>query len=111
MHIGDNSYEMSNPVFWKKIRKNISECCLLKILPRVLSVKFSPQLSSPNLQLIYFQILTTLVNGLSIPVTCKIRVLPQVRNCFWNINEFLSAKFNANWMNVVDTRIEVSVCL
>ena len=37
--IGDNLHEMSNPVFWKKIRKNISICCLLKILPRVVSVK------------------------------------------------------------------------
>ena len=36
MQIGDNLHEMSKPVFWKK---NISVCSLLKILPRVLSIK------------------------------------------------------------------------
>ena len=51
--LGDNLHEMSNPVFWEKEticmkcqilfsgknKKNISKCRLLKILPRVLSVK------------------------------------------------------------------------
>ena len=33
-------HEMSNPVFWEKLeKKNISKCRLLKILPRMLSVK------------------------------------------------------------------------
>ena len=36
---GDNLHEMSKPVFWKKEKKNISVCRLLKILPRMLSVK------------------------------------------------------------------------
>ena len=35
---GDNLYEMSNPVFFGKNKKNISKSRLLKILPRVLSV-------------------------------------------------------------------------
>ena len=35
---GDNLHEMSKLVFWEK-KKNISICCLLKILPRVLSIK------------------------------------------------------------------------
>ena len=35
--IGDSLHKMSNPVFWEK-SENISKCCLLKILPRVLSV-------------------------------------------------------------------------
>ena len=39
--IGDNLHEMSKPVFWEK-QENISKCRLLKILPRILSVK------SPN---------------------------------------------------------------
>ena len=34
---GDNLHEMSNPVF-RKIKKKKSKCCLLKILPIVLSV-------------------------------------------------------------------------
>ena len=37
--IVDNLYEMPNPVFWKKKKKNISICCLLKIFPRVLNIK------------------------------------------------------------------------
>ena len=38
MQIGDNLHEMLNPVFWENY-KNISKCCLLKSLPKVLSVK------------------------------------------------------------------------
>ena len=42
--IGDNLHEISKPVFlgvffWKKNKKNIPLCQLLKILPRVLSVE------------------------------------------------------------------------
>ena len=37
--LGDNLHEMSNPVFWEN-KKNLPKCCLLKILPRVLSVNF-----------------------------------------------------------------------
>ena len=37
MSHGDNLHEMSNPVFWGNIRKNISLCPLLKILPKVIS--------------------------------------------------------------------------
>ena len=33
-----NLHEMSKPVYWEN-KKNIAKCCLLKILPRVLSVK------------------------------------------------------------------------
>ena len=36
--IGDNLHELLNPVFYEKIRK-LFLCRLLKILPRVLSVK------------------------------------------------------------------------
>ena len=36
--IGDNLHEMSKPVLWEN-KKNISVCRLLKILPRVLSLK------------------------------------------------------------------------
>ena len=35
MQIVSNLHEMSNPVFWEKYEK----CCLLKSLPRVLSVQ------------------------------------------------------------------------
>ena len=57
---GDNLHEMSNLVFWepiaismnvkscflkKKREKNISECRLLKILPRVLSDKLSVKIA------------------------------------------------------------------
>ena len=38
--IGDNVHEVSKPIFWKN-KKNIWKCCLLKSLPRVLSVKES----------------------------------------------------------------------
>ena len=38
--IGDKLHELSKPVFWKKKKKKKSVCCLLKILSRVLSVKF-----------------------------------------------------------------------
>ena len=37
--IGDNLHEMLKPIFWKKIKKNVSNSFLLKILPGVLSVK------------------------------------------------------------------------
>ena len=37
--IEDNLHEMLN-LFSEKNKKNISECCLLKILPRVLSFNF-----------------------------------------------------------------------
>ena len=33
--------ELSKSIFWKKDRKNISKCCLLKFLPKVLSIKMS----------------------------------------------------------------------
>ena len=37
---GNNLHKMSNPIFLKKKnKKNISECRLLEVLPRVLSVK------------------------------------------------------------------------
>ena len=36
---GDNLPEMSNPISEKKNKKNISICRLLKVLPRVVSVK------------------------------------------------------------------------
>ena len=36
---GDNLHAMSNPVFLGKIKENISKCCLLKILARLLSIK------------------------------------------------------------------------
>ena len=36
--IGDNLQEMSNPIFWKKKKKNILTLCA-EILPKVLSVK------------------------------------------------------------------------
>ena len=39
------SHKMSKPVFWAKIRKNISKCRLLKFLPRVLSVNIEVQRS------------------------------------------------------------------
>ena len=37
--LGDNLHEMSYPVFWEN-KKNISKYRLLKILPRVLSVRY-----------------------------------------------------------------------
>ena len=37
--IGDNLQEMSKPDFWEKNKKNITKCCLLKILSRILSVE------------------------------------------------------------------------
>ena len=38
--IGGRFHEMSNPFFSGKNKKNILKCCLLKILPRELSVKY-----------------------------------------------------------------------
>ena len=35
----DNLHEVSNPIFCQKNKKNISICCLLKILPTVYSAK------------------------------------------------------------------------
>ena len=40
---GDNLHKMSKPFFWEKNKKNISKCCLLKFLPRVLSIKQADQ--------------------------------------------------------------------
>ena len=40
---GDNLHEMSKPFFWKKRRKYISNCCLLKFLQSMLRVN-SPSL-------------------------------------------------------------------
>ena len=33
--------EMPKPVFWKRNKKNVSICCLLNVLPRVLSVNMA----------------------------------------------------------------------
>ena len=38
---GDNLHEMSKPVFWENEEKISSNCRLLKILPRVLRLKFA----------------------------------------------------------------------
>ena len=38
-HLGDKLHEMSNSVFREKLKKNIQNCCLLKFLSSVLSVK------------------------------------------------------------------------
>ena len=43
--IGDNSHEMSNLVFWEKLRKIFQKCRLLKFLPRVLTLKEIYQIS------------------------------------------------------------------
>ena len=43
---GDNLHEMSNSVFWGKLRKSISKCHLLKFIPRVLNVKEMKSVSS-----------------------------------------------------------------
>ena len=45
---GDNLHEMSSPVSWGKIRKKISKC-LLKILPRMLSISRQANLYIPFL--------------------------------------------------------------
>ena len=34
-------HKMSKPTFWRQKKKNIAKCCLLKILPCMLSVKLS----------------------------------------------------------------------
>ena len=47
---GDNLHEISKPVFWEKIRKNISIYRLLKILPRVLSVSHFPSFLFKTIQ-------------------------------------------------------------
>ena len=40
---GDNLYELSNRIFWKKKKsdKNILKCRLMKFLPSVLSMKYT----------------------------------------------------------------------
>ena len=42
---GDNLHKVSKPIFWKKKKKNISKCRLVKFLPRVLSIieDFAPK--------------------------------------------------------------------
>ena len=55
--VGDKLLEMSEPVFWKKIIKNISVCCLLIFLPSTLSVNPCPaeSIKLPHQLLIFSQ--------------------------------------------------------
>ena len=49
---------MSNPVFWENKKKNISKCRLLKILPRVLCIRYNRN-----------KLFTIHVSDLSLPLT------------------------------------------
>ena len=63
--IGDNLHEMSDPVFCKKNKKNISKCPLLKILPRVLGIKSAEQVTdiSPKSNSVSIYLLGMLFSG------------------------------------------------
>ena len=71
--------EMSKPSFWKK-EENISKCCLLKFLPRVLSVKGQWALTIKSSATVIPCHLKIWMSPLDYPIMCLEKSSPNVNN-------------------------------
>ena len=109
--IWDNLPEMPKSCFLGKIKKLISTCRLLKILPKVLSIKGTAlQRKAISRKLIYYFSIKTYVVGTHYKHLKEMLLMSTHNICFYggirkNINMFLFKKFLINMYTVRELQI------